>query len=171
MQETQEMGIQPLGQEGPLEESMATHSSVLAWIIPRTGEPGELQSMGSQRVGHDCSEWACRLSILWNHCYHDNKNDLYVLTRKDLPDILFSVQNKLLTTMYNTIPLMLKLYIYIKRGGLCTCMCEHECTEWGGQLAWSTLLRPGKIRNGFPLRSRPRFLCWQCHGLRRVPRP
>ena len=49
-------GIQPLGQEGPLEESMATHSSVLAWIIPRTGEPGELQSMGSQRVGHDCSE-------------------------------------------------------------------------------------------------------------------
>ena len=44
--------------------------------------------------------------------YHDNKNDLYVLTRKDLPDILFSVQNKLLTTMYNTIPLMLKLYIY-----------------------------------------------------------
>ena len=42
-----------LGQEDPLEEEMATHSSVLAWEIPWTGEPGGLQSMGSQRVGHD----------------------------------------------------------------------------------------------------------------------
>ena len=37
----------------PLEEGMATHSSVLAWRIPRSQEPGGLQSMGSQRVGHD----------------------------------------------------------------------------------------------------------------------
>ena len=42
-----------LGQEGPLENEMATHSSILAWEIPRTREPGELQSMGPQRVGHD----------------------------------------------------------------------------------------------------------------------
>ena len=42
-----------LGQEDPLEEGMATHSSILAWRIPWTEEPGELQSMGSQRVGHD----------------------------------------------------------------------------------------------------------------------
>ena len=41
------------GQEDPLEEGMATHSSVLAWRIPWTEEPGGLQSMGSQRVGHD----------------------------------------------------------------------------------------------------------------------
>ena len=41
------------GLENPLEEGMATHSSVLAWGIPRTEEPGGLQSMGSQRVGHD----------------------------------------------------------------------------------------------------------------------
>ena len=41
------------GQEDPLEEDMATHSSILAWRIPRTEEPGGLQSMGSQRVGHD----------------------------------------------------------------------------------------------------------------------
>ena len=39
--------------EDPLEEEMASHSSILAWIIPWTGEPGGLQSMGSQRVGHD----------------------------------------------------------------------------------------------------------------------
>ena len=42
-----------LGQEDPLEEEMATHSSILAWRIPWTEEPGRLQSMGSQRVGHD----------------------------------------------------------------------------------------------------------------------
>ena len=51
LQETQEMRVPPLGQEDPLEEGMATHSSVLAWRIPWTEEPGELQSTGSQRVG------------------------------------------------------------------------------------------------------------------------
>ena len=41
------------GQEDPLEKGMATHSSVLAWEIPQTEEPGGLQSMGSQKVGHN----------------------------------------------------------------------------------------------------------------------
>ena len=41
------------GQKDPLEEEMAPHSSILAWKIPWTEEPGGLQSMGSQRVGHD----------------------------------------------------------------------------------------------------------------------
>ena len=41
-----------------LEKEMATHSSVLAWRIPWTGEPGGLPSMGSHRVGHDCSDLA-----------------------------------------------------------------------------------------------------------------
>ena len=50
-QEMQETQVQSLGREDPLEEGMATHSSVLAHRIPRTEEPGELQSMGSQRVG------------------------------------------------------------------------------------------------------------------------
>ena len=47
------MLVQSLGQEDPLEEGMATHSDILAWRIPWTEEPGRLQSMGSQRVGHD----------------------------------------------------------------------------------------------------------------------
>ena len=51
MQERQETQVQSLGGEDPLEEEMATHSSVLAWRIPWTEEPGGLQSMGSQRVG------------------------------------------------------------------------------------------------------------------------
>ena len=49
----QEMQIQSLGGEDPLEKEMATHPSVLAWEIPWTEEPGGLQSMGSQRAGHD----------------------------------------------------------------------------------------------------------------------
>ena len=53
MQETQEMRVWPLGQEDPLEEEMATHSSNLAWRISCTEEPGGLQSMGWPRVGHD----------------------------------------------------------------------------------------------------------------------
>ena len=63
MQETQ---VRSLGWEDPLEKEMAAHSSILAWKIPWTAEPGRLPSMGSQRVGQD---WATSLSlslfILW----------------------------------------------------------------------------------------------------------
>ena len=48
-----ETWVQSLGQEDLLEKEMATHSSILAWKIPWAEEPGRLQSMGSQRVGHD----------------------------------------------------------------------------------------------------------------------
>ena len=50
MQETQ-VGFP--GREDPLEKEMATHASILAWEMPRTEEPGGLQSMGLQKVGHD----------------------------------------------------------------------------------------------------------------------
>ena len=50
MQETQ---VQSVGREDPLEKGMATHSSILAWRIPRTEEPGRLESRGLHRVGHD----------------------------------------------------------------------------------------------------------------------
>ena len=49
----QESQVRSLGWEDPLEKEMATHSSILAWEIPWTEEPGGLQSMGSQIVGHD----------------------------------------------------------------------------------------------------------------------
>ena len=48
-----ETRVQSLGREDPLEKEMATHSSILAWRIPWREEPGRLQFMGSQRVGHD----------------------------------------------------------------------------------------------------------------------
>ena len=47
------MPVLSLGWEDPLEKEMATHSSIHAWKIPWTGEPDRLQSMGSQRVGHN----------------------------------------------------------------------------------------------------------------------
>ena len=58
------MRVQSLGQEDPLEEEMATQSSILAWRIPGTGEPGGLPSMGSRRVGHGCSDLAAAAAAL-----------------------------------------------------------------------------------------------------------
>ena len=63
MQEPQETWVLSLGQEDPLEGSMATYSSILAWRIPQTEKPGELQSIASQRVGHNWS------NLAWNHTH------------------------------------------------------------------------------------------------------
>ena len=72
----QEMWVQSLGQEDPLEKEVATHSSIFAWNTPWTEEPNRLQSMGSQRVGHDletkpphhphdlCDRHSCLFSML-----------------------------------------------------------------------------------------------------------
>ena len=60
MQETKETQVGSLGPEDPLEEEMASHSSVLTWKIPWTEKPGRLWSMGLQRVGHNLvAENAC----------------------------------------------------------------------------------------------------------------
>ena len=56
----QETRVRSLGREDPLEKEMAPHSSTIAWKIPWTEEPGGLQYMGSQRVGHD---WVTSLSL------------------------------------------------------------------------------------------------------------
>ena len=74
MQEMQETWVQSLGRKDPLEKEMATHSSILAWEIPWTEEPGRLQSIGSQRVGHNWSDFTythwvalsgCNRKFLW----------------------------------------------------------------------------------------------------------
>ena len=62
----QEMRVRSLGRD-LLEEGIAAHSSILAWRIPWTEEPGGLQSMGSHRVGHDWSDLACTC-VLFYHC-------------------------------------------------------------------------------------------------------
>ena len=58
MQEMQEMQVWSLGREDPLEKAMVTHSSIHAWRIPWTEEPGRLQSKGLQTAGHDWSDLA-----------------------------------------------------------------------------------------------------------------
>ena len=60
----QETWVRSLGQEDLLEKEMATHSSILAWKIPWTEEPGGLQSMGSPRVGHDRATSLSLLKLL-----------------------------------------------------------------------------------------------------------
>ena len=67
-----------LGQEDPLKEGMATHSSILAWRSPWTEEPGRLQSIGSQRVGHDWSSCVC------THTKYNLKELILVRDRKSL---------------------------------------------------------------------------------------
>ena len=68
MRETQ---VQSLGREDPVEKEMAVHSSTIAWKIPWTEEPGRLQFMGSQRVGHD---WVTSLSLDWFLVWSDKKH-------------------------------------------------------------------------------------------------
>ena len=72
MQKTQEMQVQSLVWEVPLEEEMATHGSILAWKIPETEEPGRLQSMRSQRVRHNWAfEQDCTRQFCVSPCIRD----------------------------------------------------------------------------------------------------
>ena len=90
----QEPQVQSLAQEDPLEKEMAIHSSILAWEIPWTEEPGGLQSMGSQRVRHDwATEHACilcvRHSTLVNLC-----NPPHNITNQDLVPAISDMELK-----------------------------------------------------------------------------
>ena len=76
----QETWVWSLSQEDPQEKEMATQSSILAWKIPWTEEPGQLQSMG-RRVGHD---WATSLTLSWSLCSNGTKQ----LKKKDLSVVL-----------------------------------------------------------------------------------
>ena len=84
MQEPQDTQVWCLGWEVPLEKGMATHSSILAWRIPRTEEPGGIQSMGSQRVRYDWNDLAY-LHIVRNTMPF--KNDFQIL--QSLPEIIY----------------------------------------------------------------------------------
>ena len=78
----QETWVGTLDQEDPPEKGMATHSSILAWRIPWWEKPCRLQSMGSQRVGHD---WVTNTFTSLSFCYKHNYNPVqYMLSKKKL---------------------------------------------------------------------------------------
>ena len=86
MQETSGMPVQSLRREDPLEEGMATHSSILAWRTPWTEEPGGLQSLGLQRVGHDWSNTAQHSTakkMRRSRQQHTNRSDKNVRLQRD----------------------------------------------------------------------------------------
>ena len=103
MQETQETWVWSLGEEDPLEKGMATHSRILACRIPWTEEPGGLQPMGSQRVGHN---WVTKHIVpaprqltlekcrLWRSCFLAMDN-LPVTWQPALPLLSFTLQIQL----------------------------------------------------------------------------
>ena len=93
MQETKEIWVRSLGQslglEGPLEEGMAAHSSILAWKIPWREEPGGLRSRGLQRVRHDWSSFthAHDLDYLVVMCRNTSKKDWSVRVEDCIGDV------------------------------------------------------------------------------------
>ena len=78
----QETQVRSLSPEDALEKEMATHSSILAWRIPRTEEPGGLQFIGLQRGGHDGSNLACRQTSV--SCHHIATTNIHSLTTNTL---------------------------------------------------------------------------------------
>ena len=89
MQELQETQVWSLGQEDPLEEGKTTYSSILAWRIPWTEEPGGLQSIGSQRVEHDWRDLeythATLTTVYFVNCH---RTSLFHISILDLSDQL-----------------------------------------------------------------------------------
>ena len=130
MQETQETWVRFLGKKDPLEEGMATHSRILAWRIPWTGEPGRLQSMGSQRVrlttrGPYCSVWLQKLEIMSIKClimiYYARTSypkpinwSINKLQRKNSP---FETASKVLSPSMGMC--------------VCLCVCKYACIRLG----------------------------------------
>ena len=89
MQEMLETWVQPLGQEDPLEKEMATHSSILAWRILWTEEPGGLPSVGSHRVGPDWSDLAAAASIfVWRIPWTEEPHGLQYGSQRDTTEQL-----------------------------------------------------------------------------------
>jgi len=113
----QEIWVWSLGQEDPLEEDMATHSSILAWRISWTEEPGGLQSTGLQRVGHD---WVTNTHI-HTHTQHSQRGDLTLVHRSAAsPKNMCSPSQLVLAIIKNeklcTEQIMIRLWHWLPRG-------------------------------------------------------
>ena len=149
MQETWETRVWSLGWEAPLEEGMATDSSILAWRIPWTEDPDRLQSVGSQRVGHDwATEYTCThgiLSLPWKfsvlHLIIFLAPNLY-LSSMSFPSLgthFFSALNDIPFSGCNTVHVSIhllndilvtskfwQLWIKLLQASVCSFLCGHS---------------------------------------------
>ena len=127
-----------------LEKAMATHSSVLAWRIPGTGEPGGLLSMGSHRVGHDWSDLAASPNMYRQHTWLDGQT----LSYHFLFSIFFSGVNRsslhkkhLIVYSYSGLHFC-KLFLHLWDGpdDINTCSQKSGVLWWGGEksVKWAT---------------------------------
>ena len=106
MQEPQEMQVWSLGGEDPLEKGKATHSSVLVWRTPWTGEAGKLQSVGSPRVGHDWS--SCTLKRNFYFC------SFWLMTRfLNLDHLVYTARLLIIIKWYSYIPSGFKIMWFL----------------------------------------------------------
>ena len=133
-----ETWVQFLGQEDPLEKEMATHSSIHAWIIPWTEEPGRLQSTGSQRVGHD---WATSLTSLtlsifseikakWfkNNNNHKESGKTKILVSSSWSHCRFYCFHSILNICINSLEyiyICMHAYVYVLLKYLCMYYIKH----------------------------------------------
>ena len=125
-----ETWVRSLGREDPLEKEMATHSSILAWRIPWTEEPGRLQSTGSQRVGHD---WATSPSP-------SNEHPGLISSRMDWLDLL-AVQGTLKSLLQHHSS---KASI-LQRSAFFTVQFSHPYMATGKTIAWTKQTFVGKV--------------------------
>ena len=105
MQETQ---VQSLGWEDLLEKEMAPHSSILAWKIPWLEEPGRLQSMGSQRVGHN---WATSFTHSLTHSFTVQLSHPYLTTGKMIALTRRTFFGKVMSLLFNMLSRLVLIFL------------------------------------------------------------
>ena len=122
-------GVSSLGWEDPLEEGMAVHSSILAWRIPWTEEPGWLQSMASQRVEHDWSDLAQTRTLLQFNFFLNSFSNILVM----IYCLSFTSFSKccpvLILTRTQRLSLFTKMYLWFP--------CLSLLLAWHFFLSWS----------------------------------
>ena len=142
--------VRPLGWEDPLEKEMATHSSILAWRIPWMEEPGGLQSMGSQRIGHD---WVTSLSLSshpWCLCFIIFYYVLAII-QKMICIIIWSLWWKCLPLHricfyflhvwdYHKLRIMLKVPWKVNQSAMQAAVTCEDSYTYGSHLPWDVVL-------------------------------
>ena len=122
-----ETWVQSLGQEDPLEKEVTTHSNILAWEIPWTEEPGRLQSMGSQTVGHDLPTKQQQITLLLHSILGVSKVTYPQTEAETLPSNYPSLRAGKGQSFWKQLPrLLIKLAWFRWFVCVCVCVCERQ---------------------------------------------